>query len=49
MDSDDRIIYNKVTGSIFYDADGNGGGPAILFAQVTAGTTLTNADFVGFI
>ena len=46
-DADDRIVYDQDSGKIFYDPDGSGGGAAILFAQVTAGTTLTNADFVG--
>ncbi len=45
-DSDDRIIYDSATGRIFYDADGSGDGAAVLFAQVTAGTALTNADFI---
>jgi Ca2+-binding RTX toxin-like protein len=48
-DAEDRIVYDKSSGKIFYDADGSGGGAAILFAQVTAGTTLTNADFVAVI
>jgi hypothetical protein len=47
-DSGDRIIYDSATGRIFYDADGSGGGAKVLFAKVTAGTTLTNADFIGF-
>jgi Ca2+-binding RTX toxin-like protein len=46
-DSSDRIIYDSATGKIFYDADGSGAGVKVLFAQVTAGTTLTNADFIG--
>jgi Ca2+-binding RTX toxin-like protein len=47
---DDRILYDKDTGRIFYDADGSkeGGVSAILFAQVTAGTSLTNLDFIGY-
>ncbi|MEO5973551.1 MAG: hypothetical protein ABIP91_09360, partial [Sphingomicrobium sp.] len=45
-DADDRIIYDSATGSIYYDADGNGAGAQILFAQVAAGLALTNADFL---
>jgi Ca2+-binding RTX toxin-like protein len=46
-DANDRIIYDSATGKIYYDADGSGGGAKVLFAQVTAWTTLTNADFIG--
>jgi Ca2+-binding RTX toxin-like protein len=45
-DSADRIIYDQATGRIFYDSDGAGGASQVLFATVTAGTVLTNADFV---
>lgn len=48
-DANDRILYDQASGKIFYDADGAGGVAAVLFAQVSAGTTLTNADFVGYI
>jgi len=48
VDADDRILYDVATGNIFYDADGNGGTAAILFATVIAGTALTNADFLGY-
>ncbi|MDQ4087274.1 MAG: calcium-binding protein [Pseudomonadota bacterium] len=44
-DPSDRIIYQKSTGSIFYDADGSGGTAAVLFAQVAPGTELTYLDF----
>jgi Ca2+-binding RTX toxin-like protein len=47
-DASDRIIYDKASGKIFYDADGMGGAAAVLFATVTAGTALTNADFSGY-
>jgi len=45
-DADDRLIYDQATGSIFYDADGNGGGAAVLFARVAAMTTLAANDFI---
>lgn len=45
QDADDRIIYDSATGKLYYDADGSGAGTQVLFAQVTAGLGLTNADF----
>jgi Ca2+-binding RTX toxin-like protein len=48
LDGSDRIVYDKATGKIFYDADGNGAGAAVLFATVNAGTVLTNADFSAY-
>ena len=47
-DADDRIIYDQASGKIYYDADGAGAGAKVFFAQVTAGTVLTNADFQVF-
>lgn len=44
-DADDRIVYERSTGKLFYDADGAGGASKILFAQVTAGLKLVASDF----
>ncbi len=47
-DLDDRIIYDKTTGKLFYDADGNksGGVAAIQFALLDIGlTTMKATDF----
>ena len=45
-DANDRILYDQATGNIFHDADGTGAAAAVLFATVTAGLALTNADFI---
>jgi Ca2+-binding RTX toxin-like protein len=42
----DRIIYNNVTGQLFYDSNGNTVGGMTQFASVSAGTTLSIADFM---
>lgn len=41
----DRILYNKNTGLLSYDADGNHGGTAIVIAPLNAGLNLTYQDF----
>ena len=45
-DADDRIIYNNITGELFFDANGSGAGAGVLFAVLDNPITLTNADFV---
>jgi Ca2+-binding RTX toxin-like protein len=41
----DRILYNKNTGLLSYDADGNNGGTAIEIALLNTGLNLTYQDF----
>jgi serralysin len=43
--AEQRIVYNQNTGTISYDADGDGAGGATIFAQVKAGLTLYHDDF----
>jgi Ca2+-binding RTX toxin-like protein len=40
------LIYDKTTGALFYDADGNGGTDPVQFAQLSAGLNLTARNFV---
>src|SRR5436190_1850491 len=44
-DADDRIIYDATTGNLFYDADGNGAGAAVLFANVVNHPPIIASDF----
>jgi Ca2+-binding RTX toxin-like protein len=46
QDADDRLLYDQATGRLFFDADANGAGTAVLFAQLSPGTALTAASFV---
>jgi serralysin len=44
-DSNDRIIYNKKTGALFYDADGNGSSKQVQIATLSNKAALTYKDF----
>ena len=44
----DRIIYDTLTGKLFFDSDGNGANDPVLFVTLTAGLALTNSDFFVF-
>lgn len=47
-DADDRLVYDKTTGALFYNADGNGAWEAIQYAQFKAGTALSADCFLIF-
>nr|MCU0536532.1 calcium-binding protein [Hydrococcus sp. Prado102] len=43
-DANDRFIYNRATGVLWFDADGIGAGARIPIAALDAGLAMTNAD-----
>jgi len=45
-DADDFLVYDGTTGALYYDADGNGAGAAVQFAQLAGAPAVTAADFV---
>jgi len=47
QDGNDHIIYNDLTGRLFYDRDGAGGAASVHFATIHAGlmASLSNTDF----
>jgi Ca2+-binding RTX toxin-like protein len=46
QDAEDRIIYDRGTGWLSYDADGSGAAKAVLLAQLSKGLKMTYADFL---
>ncbi|ABN79252.1 Calx-beta domain-containing protein [Cereibacter sphaeroides] len=44
-DAADRILYERDTGALWFDADGTGGGARVQIATLSAGLGLTAADF----
>lgn len=45
-DDNDYLLYNTTSGALLYDADGNGQGVAVEFANLTSKPELTAKDFV---
>jgi Ca2+-binding RTX toxin-like protein len=48
QDADDRVIYDRSTGTLSFDRDGIGGAKAVKFAQLKAGAKLSFDDFLIF-
>lgn len=48
QDASDRIIYEEDTGALWYDSNGSAAGGRVQFAQLDAGLTLTEDDFLVF-
>ncbi|MFZ2726915.1 MAG: hypothetical protein WAX77_11735 [Methylococcaceae bacterium] len=46
IDSNDYIIYNKASGALLYDADGNGAGLMTQITLIGSNLAVTNVDFV---
>lgn len=44
LDANDHILYNKATGALIYDANGNAAGGAAQIATIGSGLVLTSAD-----
>ena len=44
-DSSDRIIYDKATGALYYDADGTGRSAQVKIATLTKNQKVTVSDF----
>jgi serralysin len=48
VDADDRVIYDRGTGFLYYDANGSTTGGAAKIAELETGLIMTNADFYVF-
>ncbi len=46
LDSNDYIVYDRATGSLYYDSDGSGSSAAVLFATIENKAYLDRYDFV---
>ncbi|MEQ1954479.1 cadherin-like domain-containing protein, partial [Mesorhizobium yinganensis] len=44
-DASDRIIYDSASGNLYFDADGNASGVAVLFARLSTGLSVTHDGF----
>jgi serralysin len=44
-DKEDRILYHKKGGALFYDPDGTGSAKAIQFATITKNLAIKAKDF----
>lgn len=45
-DANDHIIYNKATGALYYDSNGNAAGGQVQIATIGNHAVMTNADFL---
>lgn len=46
LDADDRILYDRGTGALYFDADGAGGADAVQFATLSPRLDVSIADFL---
>ena len=44
IDTNDRLIYNKITGAMFFDVDGVGGTKQVQFATLSTNLAMTHND-----